>query len=63
MPLLNDEVLGQNTDGPPLHPTFFLKPLAMSLYHPQELATEEPMSHLLLRLCEREADLGLSNFK
>lgn len=63
MPLLNDEILGQNTD-PPSHPTFFLQSLiAISLYHPQELALEETVSHPFLRLCEREGKPGIHNFK
>lgn len=51
MPLLNDEILGQNTDHPPSSPHVLPpKPVAISLYHPQELATDETVNHPFPRL-------------
>lgn len=53
------------TQSAPLHPIFILWSLIAiwSLYHPQELAMAETVSHPLLRLCEREVKPGIHNFK
>lgn len=55
--------LARTQPTPPSTPHSFPKALYQSLYHPQELAMEETVSHPLLRLCERGVEPGFHNFK